>query len=45
MTNPNHLALFLVTILADLEDVDPKEKQNLDRARESAKTTNEDTTK
>ena len=39
-----HFALTLVTILAELVDSDPKEREILDKARESAKSTDEDNT-
>ena len=43
MTDPTRFALTLVTILAVL-DTDPTEREILDKARESAKTTDEDNT-
>ncbi len=44
MTDRTRFALSLVTILADLEDTDPKEREIIEAARESAKSTDEDNT-
>ena len=39
MTDGTRVALAIVTILAELDDTDPKEREIIDRARESAKST------
>ena len=44
MTDTAALALLFVAALAELEDTDPKEREILAKARESAKTTDEDKT-
>ena len=45
MTDLSRFALVAVTILAELLDTDPKEKQIMEAAHERAKTTDEDNTK
>ena len=44
MTELTRFALVAVTILAELLDTDSKEKQIIEAARESAKSTAKDTT-